>query len=111
MIARVGNQRRAGIGNQCDVVPGQQTGEKAAALITLVVLMAGGQGGIDTKVLQQTNGVTGVLGGNQRHIAEHLERPGTHVIQVADWRGHHVKRARSGLGSPWNISHCIHLSS
>ncbi|MNS73802.1 hypothetical protein D3C72_1072540 [compost metagenome] len=110
MIARIGNQRRAGIRDQRNVITCQQSGEKATAFIPLVVLMASCQRCIDAKVLQQTNRMTGVFCGNQGHITEHFQCPRTHVIQVADGRGHHVKRASSGLGSPWNISHSTHLS-
>lgn len=111
VVAGIRNQRRAGIGDQCHAVPGQQTRQKAIALVALVVLMAGRQRRVDTKVLQQANGMTRVFGRNQRDATEYFQRSRTHIIQVADGRGHHVKRASSGMGSPWSISHSTYLSS
>ncbi|MNH11373.1 hypothetical protein D3C79_708860 [compost metagenome] len=110
MVTGVRDQRRTGIGDQRDVIASQQAREKATALFPLVVLVTGRQGGIDPEMLQQTNGMTRVFRSDQGHIAEYFQRPRAHVIQVADGRGHHVKRASSGLGSPWNISHSTHLS-
>ncbi|MCY1429599.1 hypothetical protein D9M71_455210 [compost metagenome] len=98
MEARIGNQRRAGIGNQRHIVARLQAGQKASALVALVMLVTGRQRRLDAEVLQQADRVPGVFSGDQSHLAQHPQGPGADVVQVADWRRHHVESAGSAAG-------------
>jgi hypothetical protein len=64
----------------------------------------------NAEVLHQALGMAGVLGGDQRHLAQDLQRARTDVVQVADGRRHHIKRASSGIQSTWS-SQSAHLMS
>ncbi|MNL07645.1 hypothetical protein D3C87_1283300 [compost metagenome] len=108
VITWVGNQRRPGIGDQRHIVTGQQARNKAATFIPLVVFMAGRQRRGNAEVLHQPLRVAGVFGGNQGHLAQDLQCPRTDVVQVADGRRHHIKRASSGIQSTWS-SQSAHL--
>ena len=108
VIARIGNQWRPGIGNQRDVIARQQTGNKAATFITFVVFVARSQRRGNAEVLHQARRVPRVLGGNQCNLAKDFQGPGADVVQVADGRRHHLKRASSGIQRTWS-SQSAHL--
>ena len=97
VVARIGNQRRTGIGDQCHILTRLQAAEEAAALIPLVVLMAGRQGRGDPEMLQQARRMPGIFRGDQTHLRQYPQRPRTDVFQIADGRGDHEEGAGDGI--------------
>lgn len=89
----IGNQRRTGIGDQRHVIPCLQPRQEAPTLVAFVVLVTGGQGRLDTEVLQQTGRVTRVLGRDQLHLPQHPQGPRRDVIEITDRRCNHIERA------------------
>ena len=66
----IGNQRRSGVRDQGDVVPGRQPSNQLSRLALLAMLMETGRASGESEALQQVTRVTRVLGGNQRHLAK-----------------------------------------
>ncbi|MNP78984.1 hypothetical protein D3C76_1767220 [compost metagenome] len=64
MIARIVNQRRAGIRHQRDVRPFFQFGHQRFGFLLLIVIVQSEHFGANGEVLQQQAGVASVFGGN-----------------------------------------------
>jgi hypothetical protein len=43
--------------------------------------------------------VPGIFSSDQGHLAQYLQGPNAHVIQIADGRRHHIKRTGRGIQS------------
>ncbi len=95
MKARIGNQRRTGVGDQGDVITGQHPLDQPLPLVSFVVVMTGGHGSGDAKVLHETRTVAGILRSDQTDIPQHLQRAGCQVLQITDGRGNHKQGAGS----------------
>ncbi|MOA17584.1 hypothetical protein D3C78_1378480 [compost metagenome] len=89
VIAWIGDKRRPRIGDQGDVFAGLQPLEETPALLAFIVLVTRRQGRIYSEVLQQTHGMAGIFGRNQRHLAQHPQGARTDVIQIANRRSDH----------------------
>ncbi len=61
MVTRIVNQRRAGIGNQRDVLPFFQFGKQGFRLLLLIMVVKRKQTGVYRKMLQQQTGMTGIF--------------------------------------------------
>src|SRR5690606_21631161 len=80
------------------------------------MIMAGLQRRRDSEVLHQALGVTGILGGNQRHLAQNTQRTGTDIVEVADGRGYYIQHPggrRVGHESPpaWKNAQCTRFAN
>ena len=51
-------------------------------------------GGMQAEVSKQCRAVAGILGRNQVHCPQHFAGTSAHIGQIADGRGHDVKRSR-----------------
>ncbi len=99
VVTGVGDQRRTGIGNQGNIITGQQTLNQPLTLIPFIMVMTGRHRRINTEMLHQPGAVAGVLGSNQADILEHLKRSRTHILKITDRRSHHKKSTgNSGHG-------------
>ena len=63
------------------------------ALSLLVVLVKARCRGRDGVACQQMSGPPSVFGGDQRDLAQHPQRSGRDVFEIADGRGDHEQRA------------------
>ena len=55
--------------------------------VGFVVLMAADHGRADIKMIQQSQCMPGILGGNQIGSAQHFKRSGRDIFQIADRSG------------------------
>ena len=93
VVGRVGDARRAGVGDQGNVPPLLQQAEQALRLGHLVVVVVAQQRAGDVEMGQQLAGVAGILGGDQVHAAKDAQGAQGDVVEIADGRGDDVQRA------------------
>jgi len=103
-IARVGDSRRAGIGDEGDVAAGPQGAEDPLPLPPLVLLEVGGRGGCDGVGAQENAGPACVLAGHEGGLAQHAQGAQGEVLQVADRRRDDEERAGTG-GTVGHLTH------
>ena len=94
-VARVGNQRRAGVGDQRHGFATFQAFDDRRRPLGGVVFMIGEGRRLDPVDGQQLGGDPGVLAGDDVGAGEHVQRPGAEVGGVADGRGDDDQAARS----------------
>ena len=92
----VGDGGHAGVGDQGDVLAGQEPADQLRRPFPLVVFVVGDQRRGDAVALQQGPGVPRVLAGDHVHLAEDAQRPQSDVFQVADRRPDDVERTHQG---------------
>lgn len=93
----VGDERRAGVGHERDVVSGPQPIDQSPGLLCLVVFVQARAWRRDRVMREEPGRTAGIFGRNQLHLTQHPQRTQGDVFEVADRRGHHVKGARQGL--------------
>ena len=91
LVAWVGDQRRAGVGDQRHRLPGTQPRDQPRALTLRVVLVIRGHLAAQTEMRQQLLRVARILGGDQLGAGEHRERAQRNVGEIADRRRHEIE--------------------
>ncbi len=89
--ARIGNERRAGVGDERDRFAGGEPRQELRPRRRGVVLVVGRQRRRDAVVVEQLAGDAGVLAGDHVGRGERLQRPQRDVAQVADRGGDEVQ--------------------
>ena len=103
--ARVGDARRARVGDQRDVLACPKPGDQPWGLARLVVLAQADERLPDLVVREQLRRPSRVFGGDQIHLAQRPQRPERQVFQVADRRRDDEERCRpcvSGMECLYN---------
>ena len=85
-LARVGHDGRARVGDQREVGAAGEVREELALLRGAALRVVAGRVGRDLVALEEPAGDPRVLGGDQRHGAQDLERPERDVAEVPDRR-------------------------
>ena len=108
--ARVADGRRPGVGHEGEVGTAPEMLEQRGRPRGVALGVITRRPRRDRVAIQQAPRVARVLGGDERHGPENLERPESDVAQVPDRRGDHVehatrrrRRGRRGLGGPRRI--------
>lgn len=105
--AGIGDRRHAGIGRDGNVIAGVQPADdlRQAGLTGFTVKRRDRRA--DLEVIQETTRDAGVLGGDQRDVAQRFDGARGHVVEISDWRRNQIERSQYQLLSscqilPWS---------
>ncbi len=96
--ARVGDQRRAGVGNLGDDLADAQPLDDLGQDLGTGMVIVTQQGFLDVVGRQKLGGDAGVLGQDDIGRLQHVQRAQRDVAQIADGRRHDIEAGRDGSG-------------
>ena len=89
--ARVGQQRRSGVGDERDALPGLKPRKDLGSPLRFVVFVVAHRLGGDAVVMQQVARSTCVFARNPVDFLENPHRPVRDVLKIADRRGDNIE--------------------
>ena len=99
-VARIGDQRGAGIGHQRDRAAVAEASEDFRPRRLRIVVVIGRERRLDAVAVEQPGGDAGVLARDEIGSRQRLQRPQRDVGEVSDRGGHQIEPGRAARGPP-----------
>ena len=90
-LSRIGNSRRSGIRNHCNIHAFQKLAYKHLCFFIFIMFMIASHRRLDVEMIEQLDTVSRVLRRDQIYLSKQPHRPVGHILQIADWRCNQIQ--------------------